>query len=47
MTRRRIETKSGAQPIRAYSQEVRAGDFIFVSGQRPLDPQMPRKTAVA
>ena len=39
MAKRRIETKSGAQPIGAYSQGVRAGDFIFVSGQGPLDPQ--------
>jgi 2-iminobutanoate/2-iminopropanoate deaminase len=31
--------KAGAQPIGAYSQGVRAGDFIFVSGQGPLDPQ--------
>ena len=39
MAKRRIETKAGAQPIGAYSQGVRAGDFIFVSGQGPLDPQ--------
>jgi 2-iminobutanoate/2-iminopropanoate deaminase len=39
MAKRRIDTKAGAQPIGAYSQGVRAGDFIFVSGQGPLDPQ--------
>jgi 2-iminobutanoate/2-iminopropanoate deaminase len=39
MAKRRIETKAGPQPIGAYSQAVRAGDFIFVSGQGPLDPQ--------
>ncbi len=38
MAKRRIETKAGAQPIGAYSQGMRAGDFIFVSGQGPLDP---------
>jgi len=35
---RKIETRAGPQPIGAYSQAVRAGDFIFVSGQGPLDP---------
>ena len=30
MAKRRIETKAGAHPIGAYSQGVRAGDFIFV-----------------
>jgi len=31
MAKRRIETKAGAQPIGAYSQGMRVGDFIFVS----------------
>ena len=35
---RKIETRAGPQPIGAYSQAVRAGDFIFVSRQGPLDP---------
>ena len=35
---RKIETRAGPQPIGAYSQTVRAGDFIFVSRQGPLDP---------
>ena len=38
MPKRQITTQSGAQPIGAYSQGIRAGDFIFVSGQGPLDP---------
>jgi 2-iminobutanoate/2-iminopropanoate deaminase len=38
MAKRRIDTKAGPQPIGAYSQGVRAGDFIFVAGQGPLDP---------
>ncbi len=38
MPKQQITTKSGASPIGAYSQGVRAGDFIFVSGQGPLDP---------
>jgi len=38
MPKQQITTKSGASPIGAYSQGIRAGDFIFVSGQGPLDP---------
>ncbi|HEX5839279.1 MAG TPA: Rid family detoxifying hydrolase [Anaerolineales bacterium] len=39
MSKQQITTKSGATPVGAYSQGLRAGDFIFVSGQGPLDPQ--------
>jgi 2-iminobutanoate/2-iminopropanoate deaminase len=39
MPKQLITTQSGAQPIGAYSQGLRAGDFIFVSGQGPLDPK--------
>ena len=38
MPKQQITTGSGAQPIGAYSQGLRVGDFIFVSGQGPLDP---------
>ena len=38
MPKQQIRTTSGASPIGAYSQGLRAGDFIFVSGQGPLDP---------
>ncbi len=38
MAKQQIRTDTGAQPIGAYSQGLRAGDFIFVSGQGPLDP---------
>src|ERR1044071_2956197 len=38
MLKQQISTTTGAQPIGAYSQGLRAGDFIFVSGQGPLDP---------
>jgi len=38
MTKQQITTQSGASPIGAYSQGLRVGDFIFVSGQGPLDP---------
>jgi 2-iminobutanoate/2-iminopropanoate deaminase len=38
MPKQQITTKAGASPVGAYSQGLRAGDFIFVSGQGPLDP---------
>jgi 2-iminobutanoate/2-iminopropanoate deaminase len=39
MSKQQLNTSSGAQPVGAYSQGLRAGDFVFVSGQGPLDPQ--------
>lgn len=33
-----IVSNKGAQPAGAYSPGIRAGDFVFVSGQGPLDP---------
>src|SRR5690606_5913702 len=33
-----IQTTKGASPSGAYSQGLRVGDFVFVSGQGPLDP---------
>jgi 2-iminobutanoate/2-iminopropanoate deaminase len=38
MPKQQITTTTGAPPAGAYSQGLRAGDFIFVSGQGPLDP---------
>lgn len=38
MPKQQIRTTSGASPIGAYSQGLRIGDLIFVSGQGPLDP---------
>jgi len=32
-----IQAKRGAPPGGAYSQEWRAGDFLFVSGTGPID----------
>ncbi len=34
----RIETGQAPRPIGPYSQAVKAGGFIFVSGQIPIDP---------
>ena len=39
MGKQRISTTTGAQPVGAYSQGLSAGDFVFVSGQGPLDPK--------
>jgi 2-iminobutanoate/2-iminopropanoate deaminase len=36
--RERIQTNAAPQAIGPYSQAIRAGDFIFVSGQIPIDP---------
>ena len=33
-----ILTKSAPQPIGPYSQAIKAGGFLFCSGQIPLDP---------
>lgn len=38
MTRTPIQTADAPQAIGPYSQAVRAGDLLFLSGQIPLDP---------
>ena len=38
MPKHQITTRSGASPVGPYSQGLRVGDFVFVSGQGPLDP---------
>lgn len=38
MTRKIIHTDRAPQAIGTYSQAVRAGDTVYVSGQIPLDP---------
>jgi len=38
MPKQQISTRSGASPVGPYSQGLRVGDFVFVSGQGPLDP---------
>jgi 2-iminobutanoate/2-iminopropanoate deaminase len=38
MPKQQITTNLGAAPVGPYSPGLRAGDFIFVSGQGPLDP---------
>lgn len=34
-----IFTANAPKPIGPYSQAIRAGDFLFLSGQIPIDPQ--------
>jgi reactive intermediate/imine deaminase len=38
MSRQIIHTERAPQPIGAYSQAVRAGDTVYLSGQVPFDP---------
>ncbi len=35
---KKIETKNAPKAIGPYSQAVKAGDFLFMSGQIPIDP---------
>jgi 2-iminobutanoate/2-iminopropanoate deaminase len=39
MPKQVIRSDSAPAPVAAYSQAVRAGDFLFLSGQIALDPQ--------
>ena len=39
MTRKAIATSSAPSALGTYSQAIRAGDTVYLSGQIPLDPQ--------
>ncbi|MFL2546506.1 MAG: RidA family protein [Candidatus Rariloculaceae bacterium] len=39
MTKQRIHTDSAPAAIGTYSQAIRAGETVYLSGQIPLDPQ--------
>lgn len=39
MPKQVIQTTKAGPPLGAYSQGIRAGDFIFVSGCGPIDPE--------
>ncbi|MCS7229612.1 MAG: RidA family protein [Candidatus Kryptonium sp.] len=39
MERKTIYTEKAPKPIGPYSQAIVAGDFIFTSGQIPIDPK--------
>jgi 2-iminobutanoate/2-iminopropanoate deaminase len=36
--KRALSTDAAPQPVGPYSQAIRAGDYVFVAGQVPLDP---------
>ena len=38
MNRQSIQTAAAPKAIGTYSQAVRAGDTVYISGQIPLDP---------
>ena len=39
MSKKTISTEHAPAAIGAYSQAVRAGDWVYISGQIPLEPQ--------
>jgi 2-iminobutanoate/2-iminopropanoate deaminase len=39
MGKKVIQTEKAPKPIGPYSQAIRAGNFIFLSGQIPIDPK--------
>ena len=39
MNKEIITTPDAPKPVGAYSQAVKSGDFLFISGQIPLDPE--------
>jgi 2-iminobutanoate/2-iminopropanoate deaminase len=39
MAREFIKTQNAPQPLGPYSQGIKTGDFLFVSGQGPIDPK--------
>ena len=39
MTSKRINTNKAPKPVGPYSQAVKAGNLLFISGQGPIDPQ--------
>jgi len=39
MNKRVIRTEKAPLPVAPYSQAVNAGDFLFISGQVPIDPK--------
>ncbi|UCH32741.1 MAG: deaminase [Candidatus Bathyarchaeota archaeon] len=43
--RKIIHTENAPKPLGAYSQAVRAGKFLFVSGQLGIDPETGRLTS--
>jgi 2-iminobutanoate/2-iminopropanoate deaminase len=44
MTKQFIRTPNAPQPLGPYSQGIKAGNFLFASGQGPIDPKTGRMT---
>lgn len=44
MTKEFIRTPKAPQPLGPYSQGIRAGNFLFVAGQGPIDPKTGKIT---
>ncbi|MEM1986242.1 MAG: RidA family protein [Nitrososphaeria archaeon] len=38
-----IRTENAPTPIGPYSQAIKAGNFLFISGQGPIDPKTGKK----
>ncbi len=39
MTKQFVRTPNAPQPLGSYSQGIKAGNFLFVAGQGPIDPK--------
>ena len=37
-----VSTDTAPQAIGPYSQAIKAGDYLFLSGQLPIDPELAR-----
>ncbi len=46
MAKVKVETENAPQAIGPYCQAIKAGGFLFISGQIPVDPQSGQMTAV-
>jgi len=45
MVKEIVKTNRAPAPIGPYSQAVRAGNLLFISGQGPIDPKTGKKVA--
>jgi len=39
-----VKTQNAPKPLGPYSQGIRVGNFLFISGQGPIDPQTGKMT---